>query len=133
LGLVGIIQTPFDAPRFSEPRHVDELFEQLEGSGFVVQFADIWLPHFVFDPREPLVGDVYRIDVRVFKMAQLFREGGVTQEHFLDGLRDLTDRVGVRFSEEETRAFFSWSLESLSAARNQADKNPGLKLGTRET
>ncbi len=90
----------------------------------MVQFADIWLPHFVFGPREPQAGDVYRIDVRVFKMAQFFREGGVTREHFLDILRDLTNQVGVRFSEEETRAFFSWSLESLSAARNQPDKNP---------
>jgi hypothetical protein len=133
LGLVGIIQTPFDAPRFSEPRHVDELFERLEGSGFVVQFADIWLPHFVLGPREPHVGDVYRVDVRVFKMAQFFREGGVTQEHFLDSLQGLTDRVGVSFSEEETRAFVAWSLESLSAARDQPDKNPELKLGTRET
>ena len=133
LGLVGIIQTPFDAPRFSEYRHVDELFERIEGSGFLVHFADIWLPHFVFGPREPHVGDVYRIDVRVFKMAQSFRDGGVTQEHFLDGLRDLTDRVGVTFSEEETRSFLAWSVENLLAARNQPDKSPELKLGTRET
>jgi hypothetical protein len=133
LGLVGIIQTPFDAPRFTDYRHVHELFERIEGSGFLVHFADIWLPDFVFAPREPHVGDVYRIDVRLFKMAHLFREGGVTQEHFLDFLRDSMDQIGLRFSEEETSAFSEWSRESLSSATNQPDKNPNLRLGTRET
>jgi|SRR5579862_3895995 len=133
LGLVGIIQTPFDAPRFSEYKHIDELFEGIEGSGFLVHFADIWLPDFVFGPRETHVGDVYRIDVRVFKMAQSFRDGALAQEHFLESLRDLTGQVGVTFSEGETRTFAAWSRANLLAARNQPDKSPELKLGTRET
>jgi hypothetical protein len=133
LGLMGIVQAPFDAPRFTEYRHLDELFARVEENGFQVHFADIWLPDFVFGPREPHVGDVYRVDVRVFKMAQLFRDGGVTQEHFLDFLRDSTDQIGVRFSEEETRVFLAWTVENLSAAAIQPDKDPELKLGTRET
>lgn len=132
LGLVGIVQTPFDAPRFTEYRHVDELFERIEGSGFLVHFADIWLPDFVFTARELHVGDVYRIDIRTFKMAQSFREGGVSQDHFLDVLRDTLNQLIVRFSAEETRAFLAWSIENLSAAMNQPDKNPELKLRTRE-
>jgi len=52
LGLVGIIQVPFGAPRFDQYQHLSQLFQGLEDQmGMTINFADIWLPDFMFLQR----------------------------------------------------------------------------------
>jgi hypothetical protein len=130
LGLVGIIQTPFDAARFFEERQLDELFEFTEeGAELLIQFADMWLPRFLFGNPTVTVGDVYRLGFELFTAAYLFRDGRLSDEGFLGRAREFHE--SCIFSAEETRTFDSWSRRTVEAAMSQEDKNPELKLRRR--
>lgn|ERR1019366_6057814 len=49
LGPVGIIQQPFDAPRFTTYGLIDQLFAGIEArADLLINFNDIWLPGFLF-------------------------------------------------------------------------------------
>ena len=131
LGLVGIIQAPFGAPRFEQYQRLTQLFQVLEDEmGMTINFADIWLPDFMFRSRRARVGDVYRLELEMFKNAFLFREARMPRNVFLGQAEKLEE--GLHFSELETRVFLAWSQENLSALLQQPDKNPELRLRTRE-
>jgi hypothetical protein len=130
LGLVGIIHAPFDALNFDEVRHLNDLFEKVEDqAGLLINFADIWLPDFLF-PREVHVGDMFRLEMALFNSAYRFRDGRQTEREFVSSADTLIKMI--RFSETETRVFAAWSQEQLEIARKHGDKNPQLKLRTRE-
>jgi len=131
LGLVGIIQVPLGALRFEQFQHLTELFETLEEKmGMTINFADIWLPDFMFRSRRVRVGDVYRLELEMFKNAFLFRDGRMPRNMFLGQ----AERIGesLQFSEVETRVFTGWSQENMSALAHQPDKNPELRLRNRD-
>ena len=128
LELVGIVQQPFGAPRFSNYNLVDQLFQQVEKQAFLlINFADLWLPRFLFSASVQ-VGDVYHVTNEVFNEAFRFRDGQSNQRQFELQCKELPPVV---FSPEETRAFGSWVAEQISGAQNSAPKNPELQLRTR--
>ena len=129
LGLVGIIQQPFGEPRFVAPELIDRLFEQLEEkAGLLINFDDIWLPSFLFE-RETHTGDTYRIGIRLFLGAYLFREGRLGEGEFEVYCKKFGETLV--FSEEETRAFAAWSEEQIARAQNQEPKNWNLSIRKR--
>lgn len=131
LALIGIIQVPFGAARFEQYQHLSQLFQILEDEmGMTINFADIWLPDFMFRSRRARVGDVYRLELEMFKNALLFRDARMPRNVFLGQ----AERFGgsLHFSELETRAFLAWSQENMSAALHQPDKKPELRLRTRD-
>jgi hypothetical protein len=131
LGLIGIIQVPFGAARFEQYQHLTQLFQVLEDQmGMTINFADIWLPDFMFRSKRVRVGDVYRLDLEMFKNAFLFRDARMPQSMFLGQAERLGE--SLHFSESETRVFAAWSQENMAALLQQPDKNPELRLRTRE-
>jgi len=130
LGLVGIIQTPLDAPRFTEERHLHELFDWADSQPVLeIHFADLWLPDFLFAPNYMNVGAVYRLDYELFAAAFRFRDGRLSAGEFAGLAEEF--HGSSRFSEEETRVFDSWSRRTVEEAISQRDKDPELRLGTR--
>jgi hypothetical protein len=128
LGLVGIIQQPFDAPRFNTYGLIDQLFAGIEArADLLINFNDIWLPGFLFK-ADPGVGDVYRVVNELFTWAYRFRDGQSNKTDFEENCRRLH---GIAFSEDETRAFKDWSAEQISGAQKRPPKNPELKLQTK--
>jgi hypothetical protein len=131
LGLNGIIQVPFGAPRFEQYQHLTQLFQVLEDEmEMTINFADIWLPDFMFRSRPGRIGDVYRLELKMFTIALLFREGRMPRKEFLGHAERLGE--SLQFSELETRIFVAWSQENVSALLQQPDKNPELRLRSRE-
>jgi hypothetical protein len=132
LGLVGVIQTPLDALRFTEERHLHELFEWADSQPVLeIHFADLWLPVSLFAPNYMNVGAVYRLDYELFAAAFRFRDGRLPAGEF----SELAEKFhgSSRFSEDETRTFDSWSRRTVEEVMNQKDKDPELRLGTRRT
>jgi len=126
LGLTGIIQQPFGAPRFNTYGLIDGLFERIEEeAGLSVNFEDIWLPEFLFSPL-PHVGDVYRAGLKLFVLAFRWRDAQVSRLEFEARSKDLGNEM--TFSEEETRAFQGWTAEQISMAQNQGPKDLRLQL-----
>ena len=130
LNLVGIVQQPLGAPRFSNYGLVDGFFSLLEDQASLsVNFEDIWMPEFLFH-GQVTVGDVYRVGERLFAIAYQYRDGRYSQEAF-EGLSKELLR-DIAFSEDETKAFKAWAGEQISTARNRAAKDPHLQLRNRE-
>ena len=129
LGLTGIIQQPFGAPRFNTYELIDGLFERIEEeAGLSINFEDIWLPEFLFSPS-PHVGDVYRAGLKLFVLAFRCRDAQVSRQEFEARCKDLGNEM--TFSEEETRAFQGWAAEQISMAQNQGAKDLRLRLRTK--
>ncbi len=128
LELVGIVQQPLGAARFTSYTLVNQLFEQVEKqASLIINFEDIWLPSFLF--ASPLhVGDVYRVSNELFSEAFRYRDGRRNQEQFEGRCKELAPIV---ISPEETRAFAGWIAEQISGAQNSAPKDPDLQLRTK--
>jgi hypothetical protein len=126
LQLVGVIQRPIGAPRFSTPLLIESLFELLEErAGLLINFHDIWLPGFLFQ-RGVQTGDTYRIKVPLFREAYLFRGGRLGEREFEIYCKGLDD--ALIFSKDETTAFTAWCDEQVVKAQHQEPKNPDLRL-----
>lgn len=130
LNLVGIVQQPFGAPRFSTYGLIDGLFQLIEDqASLTINFEDIWLPDFLMHPK-PGVGDVYRVGNKLFVVAFQYRDGRHSRDTFESLSKELHREIVI--SEEETRAFKGWTAEQFSTAQNRPAKNPNLRLPTRE-
>jgi hypothetical protein len=128
LELVGIVQQPLGAVRFSSKTLIDRLFEQVEEQEFLlINFADIWLPQFLF-ASPPGVGDVYRVANGLFAEAFRFRDGQQDQQHFEERCKG---QPPLAISADETRAFAAWTDEQISTAQTRPPKDPRLRLPTR--
>jgi hypothetical protein len=127
LGLTGVVLQPFGAERFTNNGLIRRLFESVEQEG-LVNFEDIWLPDFLFSAL-PHVGDVYRVGIKLFSLAFAYRDSRISQEEFEAPCKELQDEIS--FSEDETMAFRSWTVEEISRAESGEPKNPELQLRTR--
>jgi len=128
LGLAGVVLQPMGAERFTTYGLIRGLFESVEEGGALVNFEDIWLPDFLF-PVSPHVGHVYRVGMKLFYLAFAYRDSRFSREEFEVYCRELQGEIS--FSEDETRAFGSWTAEEISMAQNGDPKNPRLQLRTR--
>jgi hypothetical protein len=129
LGLTGIVQAPVGAPRFNHRDLIDKLFRLVEGSGGLVHFEDIWFPPHLFGASTE-VGSVYRLGIGLFQTAFAFRDSRVSRETLERRSRELHEQI--RFSADETKAFQSWSAETIALAEKQEPKNPDLRLRSKK-
>jgi hypothetical protein len=125
LGLTGVVQASFDGQRFDNPRLIDEFIDTVEDLNGLVSLEDIWLPEHAFN-SEIAVGYVYRISLRLFRSAFLFRDSRLTSERFAEELREFHNEVEV--SEAETKAFTRWSNGTIERAMSAEPKSNRLRL-----
>ena len=134
LSLTGIVQGPFDAPRFWNPSLIEDFFATVEryrspanpGAEFIVETGDFWLPDSLFQKREAAVGDVFRVPLKLFSMCLAYREGTLDERRFLAACEDYPDPLN--FSVEETKAFAAWHEQQVEQAREAFPKNPESEL-----
>jgi hypothetical protein len=128
LALAGIVQQPFGAAHFDNYPLIEDFFQRVEGLGGLANFEDLWLPEFLF-VTAPKVGDVYRVELALFRAAFEFRDSRISSEDFDVRSKELHNQIS--FSEAETRAFRGWAGEHIAMAENGEPKNPELRLRTK--
>jgi hypothetical protein len=128
LGLAGIVQQPFGAAHFDNSPLIEDFFQRVEEMGGLANFEDLWLPEFLF-LTEPKVGDVYRMELALFRAAFEFRDSRISSKDFEVRGEELHNQIS--FSEAETRAFRGWAGEHIAMAERGEPKNPQLQLRTR--
>ena len=128
LGLAGIVQQPFGAAYFDNYLLIEDFFQGVEEMGGLVNFEDLWLPEFLF-LTTPKVGDVYRVELALFRAAFEFRDSRISSEDFEVRGKELHNQIS--FSEAETRVFGGWAGEHIAMAERGEPKNPRLQLQTK--
>src|SRR4051812_10109499 len=128
LGLAGIVQQPFGAAHFDNYPLIEDFFQRVEDMGGLANFEDLWLPEFLF-LTTPTVGDVYRVELALFRAAFEFRDSRISSEDFEVRGKKLHNQIS--FSAAETRAFKGWSDEHIAMAERGKPKNLQLQLRTK--
>ena len=135
LGLSGIIMRPLDgSPVFESPRHVDELFEAVEGfrreerdePQMNIEIADVWIPNRLFRRRDAARGDVYRATSDLLRGATAFTVGRLSYEGFVRSTYEQEN--SLRFSELETKVFSGWAVHAIAMSRES--RHPELYLSS---
>lgn len=128
-GVSGVITGPPGRGRlFDTPDTLDHLIEVVEkDSALYVDQNHLWLPLGLFS-KEPVRGDIYRIDYALFHLAYLLREESLTLDEFLARTQEAQEGFSVRFSEQETQALRDWNDIQIKLIRDDYHTNPKAQL-----
>jgi hypothetical protein len=132
IGLSGLIVRPVRGGRlFESSDSIDELFDTIESHpSLYVDINDLWLPNKLFQGL-PHRGQVYRVGIKLFHVAYLYREERISEDQFLRQCSEL--KGNIRFSRKETHSFENWSKFQIQKAKDSFPKSKGLRLEYRET
>jgi len=126
-----ITSPPGDDRYFDTPDALDHMFDVIEkNDALYVEANDIWLPNVLFENvgEKPVRGGVYRIGVDLFKMAYRLRGEVITDEEFIQIIKQSDVAVELAFSENETSALTDWNQKQIDINSSLYHKNPEAML-----
>lgn len=119
LNLEAILLGSPDSPdNFRNVNDIDAMYYLVEEhEGLFVDINDIWVPKRWFGKDDLKQGLLFRISQESFSWCWKFRNDVISAEEFLAFEKEMKDSY-LRFSEEETNAFYMWTEKQILQSRD---------------